>query len=52
MSEQQNLFKKYYYPQCKELGCNGLLNIKLKDNFTLEYECDINKNHNDKKIFF
>ena len=52
MSERQILFKKYYYPQCKELGCNGLLNIKLKDNFTLEYECDINKNHNSKKIFF
>ena len=52
MSEQQNLFTKFYYPKCKEIGCSGLLNIKIRDNFTLEYECDADKNHNGKKIFF
>ena len=52
MSEQQNLLTKFYYPQCKEIGCNGLLNIKFGDIFTLENECDINKNHIGKKIFF
>ena len=52
MSEQKNILTKFYYPQCKEIGCNGLLNIKFGDIFTLEYECDINKNHNKKNIFF
>ena len=43
---------KFYYPQCREIGCNGLLKIKLGDNFTLEYECDKNQKHFGKKIFF
>ena len=52
MSEQQNLLTKFYYPQCKEIGCNGLLNIKFGDIFSLDYHCEKNKKHFGKKIFF
>ena len=50
MFEQKNSLTHFYYPKCKEIGCNGLLNIKFNDIFTLEFECDKNKNHI-KKIY-
>ena len=44
--------KKFYYPYCKEEGCNGLLNVKTGDNFTIEYECENNDSHKRKNIYF
>ena len=52
MIEQESLLTKFYYPKCKEIGCNGLLWIKFRDVFTLDYLCDTNRNHFGKKIFF
>lgn len=43
---------KIYYPCCKENGCNGLLKIKINNNFSIDYECDIKENHKGKNIYF
>ena len=43
---------KFYYPSCREASCNGVLKIKINDNFTLDYECDENINHKGNKIYF
>lgn len=51
MSENKNLLKKFYIPLCRK--CNGILNIKINPlNFSIEYECEFNKYHNDIDIFF
>ena len=52
MLEEENQISKFYYPCCREKGCDGLLRIKLNDNFTLDYECDKNKEHIGQNIFF
>ena len=49
---KQNLSNKFYYPFCIEEGCKGLLNIKIGDNFTLDYECENNASHKRKNIYF
>ena len=49
---KKNLSTKCYYPFCKEIGCNGFLNVKIGDNFTLEYECENNALHKRKNIYF
>ena len=49
---KKNLSTKCYYPFCKEKGCNGFLNVKIRDNFTLEYECENNASHKRKNIYF
>ena len=51
MLEEENQISKFYYPCCREKGCDGLLRIKLNDNFTLDYECDKNKEHIGQNIF-
>ena len=44
---------KFYYPFCRNPGCGGVLKIKInRNNFSLDYECDKNKEHNGKNIFF
>ena len=52
MSNNINLEQKFYYPSCRETGCDGLLKIKINNNFSIDYECGKNKNHNGKNIFF
>ena len=43
--------KKIYVPSCKE--CNGLLSFKINPlNFSIEFECEKNKNHNKNNIYF
>ena len=42
----------YYYPYCKQICCDGVLQIKINDDFTVDYECDKNKNHKGERIFF
>lgn len=45
--------KKFYYPSCKKCNCNGVLLIKfINDNFSLDYECEKNKEHQEKNIYF
>ena len=44
---------KFYYPFCRNPGCGGVLKIKInRNNFSLDYECDKNKEHNGKNIYF
>ena len=41
----------FYYPACKEEGCNGTLKIaKNSDNLTINYVCDKNALHRNKNI--
>ena len=44
--------KKYYYPFCKEVGCDGILSIKLNDDFSLDCRCSKNEKHQKKRIFY
>ena len=44
---------EFYIPLCKERYCNGILKIDIDlENFTINYECDNNKNHKGKNILF
>ena len=52
MMIKENSKKKFCYPYCKEKPCDGILKLKINDNFTLDYECDKDKNHNGKNIYF
>ena len=52
MSQNPNSITHFYYPYCREKGCEGILNIKFRDDFSIDYECDKNKNHKVKLIFF
>jgi len=42
---------KFYYPYCKEEGCDGILSVKLNDDFSLDYKCDKNEKHQKKRIY-
>ena len=44
--------KKYYYPFCKEVGCDGILSVELNDDFSLDYQCSKNEKHQKKRIFY
>ena len=52
MLEKKYLPNKIYLPSCN--FCNGLLNINIDSlRFSIEYECDLNKEHRSKRnIFF
>ena len=52
MKKEKNLITRFYYPYCREKGCCGILKIKFGDNFNIDYECDKNKEHKGKEIFF
>ena len=53
MEKEQNSNVKYFYPICREVGCNGILKIYINEiNFTINYECEKNKNHKGKGILF
>ena len=52
MLKEKSEIKNYYYPCCKETGCNGFLKIKYGDNFTIDYECEKNSSHKRKNIYF
>ena len=43
---------KFYYPYCKENGCDGVLSVKFNNDFSIDYICDKNKKHQKKRIFF
>ena len=51
MSKRKYL-SHFFYPHCKENECNGLLNIKFNDNFTLDFICDKDSSHKKSNIFF
>ena len=44
--------KKYYYPFCKDVGCDGILSVKLNDDFSLDYQCSKNEKHKKNRIFY
>ena len=44
--------QNYYYPFCKENNCGGILQIKINNNFSIDYECSKNPEHNKKNIYF
>ena len=51
MSKDTNTSMTFYYPVCKEEGCNGTLKIaKNSDNLTINYVCDKNALHRNKNI--
>ena len=53
MESEKNSNLKYFYPICREVGCNGILKIFINEiNFTIDYECEKNKNHKGKGILF
>ena len=53
MENEKNSNVKYFYPICREVGCNGILKIFINEvNFTINYECEKNKNHKGKGILF
>ncbi len=44
---------KFYCPFCRIPGCDGVLKIKINRNdFSLDYECDKNEEHNGQNIYF
>ena len=45
MSQKLNSITHFYYPYCREKGCDGILKMKFRDDFNIDYECDKNKNH-------
>lgn len=50
---EEPITRIYYYPCCPEYYCNGMLLIKvINDNFSLDYECEKNKNHQKQNIYF
>ena len=51
MNEKEEIIK-FYYPYCKEEGCDGILSVKFNDDFSLDYSCDKNENHQKKRIFY
>ena len=44
--------QNYYYPFCKEVNCGGVLQIKINDNFSIDYECSKTPEHNKTNIYF
>ena len=44
--------QNYYYPFCKEINCGGVLQININSNFSIDYECSKNPEHNKKNIYF
>ena len=51
--EEKKSSAQFYYPSCKNNNCDGVLKIKINnDNFSLDYECEKNKNHKGKNIYF
>ena len=53
MLTQKNEPEKFYYPRCKERNCYGVLLIKkINDDFSLNFECEKNKEHKGKNIYF
>ena len=51
MEENENSNKKIILPSCQK--CNGLLNITINPlNFSIEYECEFDKQHHNTNIFF
>ena len=51
--ESNNYSPKFYYPSCKSNNCDGVLKIKINNNdFSLDYECEKNKNHKGNNIYF
>ena len=32
----------FCYPYCKEVGCDGILNIEINDDFSIDFQCDKN----------
>ena len=51
MSKENNTSMTFYYPVCKEEGCNGTLKIaKNSDNLTINYACDKDALHRDNNI--
>lgn len=51
MTEKEEKIK-FYYPYCKEEGCEGILSLKFNDDFSLDSRCDKNKKHQKRGIFF
>ena len=49
---QKNTNSSFIYPFCREKGCYGVLKININEDFSINYQCDKNKNHKKKTIYF
>ena len=53
MENNENNENKFYCPVCRIPECGGILQFKInKNNFSLNYECDKNKDHCGQNIYF
>ena len=53
MINERQINSKFYYPSCKNNNCDGVANISInKNNFSLDYECEKDKTHKRKNIYF
>ena len=51
--EEKKIFSQFYYPFCRVDTCDGVLKIRInKNNFSLDYECDKNKEHKGTNIYY
>ena len=53
MIQQESVNSNVSVPVCKERYCNGILKIEFDpDNFSINYECEKNKEHKGKNIVY
>ncbi len=52
MSKSMSEDLSCYYPICREYGCNGILEIKINEDFTINCKCENNEKHFNKGILF
>ena len=52
MLKRKNLPEHFFYPYCKEVGCNGHLNISFNNNYSLDCFCDKNGRHKTYDVYF
>ena len=45
MLKNTNMDSSCYYPICREIGCNGILEINFNEDFTINCKCEYNENH-------
>ena len=53
MINERQSNQKFYYPSCQNNNCDGVANIEInKNDFSLNYECEKDKEHSRKNIYF
>ena len=50
MSKESISPNHFFYPCCKEIGCNGILKLNFNEYLFIDYECDKNCHHKNRKF--